>query len=215
MAYAERLLNDKGRKIVVGINFGRWHCSNATVMSWRSMEGGIEAAKLHHDVMWRQTRTYILIIIKVLTLNWNLMPLVDTVRSEKVYQWDPLPASHQRRTETHPWCAGQCGPNTSLHLNMLYNTWCYHVWRRFAKCNGRNPNKKTTLIFLKRIPILSGFINWTIITMRPFIWCFGWFHIKSKDRSVDVKLLTLDKALFIIRLMAANPHHRRLFILIF
>ncbi len=52
MQRAEKFLNSKGRQIIGWDEILEGDVApNATVMSWRGMAGGIEAAKLGHDVI--------------------------------------------------------------------------------------------------------------------------------------------------------------------
>jgi len=52
----ERFLNDKGRRIIGWDEILEGGLApNATVMSWRGIEGGIEAAKQHHNVIMTPT----------------------------------------------------------------------------------------------------------------------------------------------------------------
>ena len=70
MQHAEKFLNSKGRQIIGWDEILEGDVApNATVMSWRGMAGGIEAAKLGHDVI-------ILTITKQQTQKMNQMLLV-------------------------------------------------------------------------------------------------------------------------------------------
>ncbi|NDV79555.1 glycoside hydrolase family 20 protein [Dysgonomonas sp. 511] len=52
IGYVEKFLNSKGRQIIGWDEILEGGLApNATVMSWRGVEGGIEAAKQHHDVI--------------------------------------------------------------------------------------------------------------------------------------------------------------------
>jgi hexosaminidase len=94
IGHAEKFLNEHGRDIIGWDEILEGGLSpNATVMSWRGEDGGIEAAKLHHDVImspnsylyfdyyqWKDTKNEPEAI-------GGYLPL------EKVYSYEPLPAS--------------------------------------------------------------------------------------------------------------------------
>ncbi len=87
----EKYVNGKG-KILVG-----WDeilegglAPNATVMSWRGEEGGIEAAKQNHDVIMTPT-TYMYFDYSQ-TLDEDSVTIGGYVPIEKVYNYDPVPA---------------------------------------------------------------------------------------------------------------------------
>ena len=55
-ARVEKFLNDHGRSIIGWDEILEGELApNATVMSWRGMQGGIEAAKMNHDVIMTPT----------------------------------------------------------------------------------------------------------------------------------------------------------------
>ncbi|MBR9999553.1 MAG: family 20 glycosylhydrolase [Cyclobacteriaceae bacterium] len=90
MERVEKILSDKGKKLIGwdeilegGISPG------ASVMSWRGMEQGIEAAHLGHDVVMTPTAfTYLDYTQGDPTID---PPIYATLRMEKCYGFDPLP----------------------------------------------------------------------------------------------------------------------------
>ncbi|HEY8388041.1 MAG TPA: family 20 glycosylhydrolase [Parasegetibacter sp.] len=87
----EKYVNSKG-KIIIG-----WDeilegglAPNATVMSWRGEEGGIEAAKQRHDVI--MTPTSFCYFDYSQTINEDSITFGGYVPVEKVYGYEPIPA---------------------------------------------------------------------------------------------------------------------------
>ncbi len=86
----EKIINSKGKKMI------GWDeildgglAPNAAVMSWRGMKGGIEAAKLGHEVVMSPT-TYAYIDY----MQGDVMiepPVYATLRLSKAYEFEPIP----------------------------------------------------------------------------------------------------------------------------
>ena len=67
----EKIVESKGKKLMGWDEILEGGLApNAAVMSWRGMKGGIEAAKMGHDVVMSPTRLLILIICKAMRL-WS------------------------------------------------------------------------------------------------------------------------------------------------
>ena len=90
--YAEQFLNGKGRQII------GWEeilegglAPNATVMSWRGIEGGIEAVKHKHDAI--MTPSSFLYFDYYQTMDTDNEPpaIGGYVPLEKVYSYEPVP----------------------------------------------------------------------------------------------------------------------------
>ena len=93
MARIERFLNERGRQII------GWDeildgdvAPNATVMSWRGMEGGIKAAKLGHDVIMVPTSYAYLDYYQSKDTENEPFGIGGYVPVEKVYSLEPVPA---------------------------------------------------------------------------------------------------------------------------
>jgi hexosaminidase len=88
----EGILKDKGKKLIGwdeilegGVS------SDATVMSWRGIKGGIEAAKTGHDVIMTPTTfAYLDFCQGDPTID---PPIYDNLRLKKCYSFDPVPDS--------------------------------------------------------------------------------------------------------------------------
>ena len=90
----DRFLTSRGRRMIGWDEILQGGLSpNATVMSWRGEKGGIEAAKQHHDVI--MTPEEYLYLDHYQSRNRAAEPLAigGYVPLEKVYGYNPLPAS--------------------------------------------------------------------------------------------------------------------------
>lgn len=102
MARAEKLLNSKGRQIIGWDEILEGDIApNATVMSWRGMEGGIEAAKLGHDVI--MTPNTYLYFDYYQTANTKDEPdaIGGCLPLEHVYSLEPMPEALTAEEKKH------------------------------------------------------------------------------------------------------------------
>lgn len=101
-ARIEKFLNEHGRRIIGWDEILEGELApNATVMSWRGMAGGIEAAQLGHDViMTPNTHAY---FDYYQTANTDEEPLAigGFVPIEKVYSFEPVPESLTTEQKEH------------------------------------------------------------------------------------------------------------------
>jgi hexosaminidase len=90
MERVEKILNEKGKKLIGWDEILEGGLSpGASVMSWRGIEGGIEAAHLGHDVVMSPTTfAYIDYTQGDPTVD---PPIYSTLRMEKCYSFDPVP----------------------------------------------------------------------------------------------------------------------------
>jgi hexosaminidase len=119
----EKIVESKGKK------FMGWDeilqgglAPSATVMSWRGMEGGIAAAKMHHDVVMSPT-TYAYLDYM------NGDPIIEphvyaTLRLRKAYEFEPVPDS----VDPKYILGGQANLWTEQIYNMRHLE--YMVWPR-------------------------------------------------------------------------------------
>lgn len=100
IAYTEKFLNSKGRQIIGWDEILEGGLApNATVMSWRSTEGGIEAAKQGNKAIMVPTSH--LYFDYYQTTNTEDVPLAigGYVPIEKVYNFDPIPSDLDENTK--------------------------------------------------------------------------------------------------------------------
>ncbi len=119
----EKIINSKGKKMI------GWDeildgglAPNAAVMSWRGMKGGIEAAKMGHEVVMSPTD---FAYIDYMQGDASIEPPVyATLRLKKAYQFDPLPEGIDEKLVK--------GGQANLWTEQVYNTrhMQYMVWPR-------------------------------------------------------------------------------------
>jgi hexosaminidase len=84
-----KILKTKGKNPRLGRDLEGGIAPEATVMSWRGIEGGIEAAKLGHNVvMTPSPYVYIDFMQSDRTLE---PPIYATLRLKKCYDFEPIP----------------------------------------------------------------------------------------------------------------------------
>ena len=87
----EKFINSKGKKIIGWDEILEGGLApNATVMSWRGMKGGIEAAKSKHDVIMTPT-DYVYLDYGQGDPAYEPLNIGSYVPLEKVYSFDPVP----------------------------------------------------------------------------------------------------------------------------
>ena len=87
----EKFINSKGRKMIGWDEILEGGLApNATVMSWRGMKGGIEAAKAKHDVIMTPT-DFVYFDYGQGDPAYEPLSIGNYVPLEKVYSFDPLP----------------------------------------------------------------------------------------------------------------------------
>ena len=87
----EKFVNSKGKKIIGWDEILEGGIApNATIMSWRGMKGGIEAAKAKHDVIMTPT-DFCYLDYGQGDPAYELLNIGGYLPLEKVYQFDPIP----------------------------------------------------------------------------------------------------------------------------
>src|SRR6185369_560074 len=87
----EKFINSKGKKIIGWDEILEGGLApNATVMSWRGMKGGIEAARAHHDVIMTPT-DYAYFDYGQGDPAYEPVNIGNYLTLEKVYSFDPVP----------------------------------------------------------------------------------------------------------------------------
>jgi hexosaminidase len=96
----EKYLNSKGRSIIGWDEILEGGLApNATVMSWRGEEGGIEAAKQNHDViMTPGSHCY---LDHSQSKNEDSLTIGSYLPLEKIYNYEPVPAVLNAEQQTH------------------------------------------------------------------------------------------------------------------
>lgn len=87
----EKFINSKGKKIIGWDEILEGGVApNATIMSWRGMKGGIEAAKAHHDVIMTPN-DYVYLDYGQGDPAYEPLNIGSYVPLKRVYEFDPVP----------------------------------------------------------------------------------------------------------------------------
>lgn len=98
----EKFLNENGRQIIGWDEILEGGLApNATVMSWRSMAGGTQAAKMGHDVVMTPTSHVYFDYYQTLDTDNEPLGIGGYVPLETVYSLEPVPSSLTPEEEKH------------------------------------------------------------------------------------------------------------------
>lgn len=98
----EKFLNENGRQIIGWDEILEGGLApNATVMSWRSMAGGTQAAKMGHDVVMTPTSHVYFDYYQTLDTDNEPLGIGGYVPVETVYSLEPVPSSLTPEEEKH------------------------------------------------------------------------------------------------------------------
>ncbi|MDU1903472.1 MAG: family 20 glycosylhydrolase [Dysgonomonas sp.] len=98
----EKFLNSKGRQIIGWDEILEGGLApNATVMSWRGTEGGIEAAKQGHNVIMSPNGFMYFDFYQTKDVDNEPLAIGGFIPVEKVYSFEPVPASLSEEEKKH------------------------------------------------------------------------------------------------------------------
>ena len=130
MTRIEEFLNSKGRQIIGWDEILEGDVApNATVMSWRGMEGGIKAAQLGHDVIMTPTSFCYFDYYQTADTKDEPLGIGGYVPIEKVYSLEPVPAALTEEQSKHI-----LGAQANLWTEYIHSSEHveYMVWPRMA-----------------------------------------------------------------------------------
>lgn len=162
----EKYLNSKGRNIIGWDEILEGGLApNATVMSWRGEKGGIEAAKMNHDVVMTPT-TYVYFDYAEVK-NEDSVNIGGFLPLDKVYSYNPISAEFTPEAAKHV-------------LGAQANVWTeymqtpakveYMIFPRLVAISEvlwTNPEKKNFDNFTNRLPSLKQRFDFLKINYNP------------------------------------------------
>ena len=158
MTRIEEFLNSKGRQIIGWDEILEGDVApNATVMSWRGMEGGIKAAQLGHDVIMTPTSFCYFDYYQTADTKDEPLGIGGYVPIEKVYSLKPVPAVLTEEQSKHI-----LGAQANLWTEYIHSSEHveYMVLPRMAalaEVLWTQPEKKDFKDFTKRLARLMKF----------------------------------------------------------
>jgi len=196
ISYAEKILNEKGRKMIGWDEILEGGLApNATVMSWRGMGGGIEAAKQKHDVIMTPSSNLYFDHYQTNDISNEPFAIGGYSPVKSVYNFEPQPAS--LTSEEKNYIIGtQANVWTEYIPNFKHVE--YMVLPRLAalcEVQWTKVEKKNYDDFLTRIP---GMINQ--YKVNGYNYAKHLFEITAdyssniKEGCLDVVLSTVDNA---------------------
>lgn len=158
MTRIKEFLNSKGRQIIGWDEILEGDVApNATVMSWRGMEGGIKAAQLGHDVIMTPTSFCYFDYYQTADTKDEPLGIGGYVPIEKVYSLEPVPAVLTEEQSKHI-----LGAQANLWTEYIHSSEHveYMVLPRMAalaEVQWTQPEKKDFKDFTKRLARLMKF----------------------------------------------------------
>ena len=158
MTRIEEFLNSKGHQIIGWDEILEGDVApNATVMSWRGMEGGIKAAQLGHDVIMTPTSFCYFDYYQTADTKDEPLGIGGYVPIEKVYSLEPVPAVLTEEQSKHI-----LGAQANLWTEYIHSSEHveYMVLPRMAalaEVQWTQPEKKDFKDFTKRLARLMKF----------------------------------------------------------
>ncbi len=206
-ARIEKFLNNHGRSIIGWDEILEGELApNATVMSWRGMEGGLEAAKMNHDVIMSPNSYCYFDYYQTQDTQNEPFAIGGYVPVEKVYSFEPVPAELTPEQQKHI-----LGAQANLWTEYIATPEHveYMVLPRMAalsEVQWMQPEKKNFDSFLKRLPQLLALYDKLGYNYATHV-----FDIQAKmtpnfdTNSLDVTLSTIDHADIYYTLDGSNP----------
>ena len=207
MTRMEKFLNERGRQII------GWDeildgdvAPNATIMSWRGMDGGIKAAQLKHDVVMSPTTYAYLNYYPTDKTENEPLGIGGYLPLEKVYSLEPVPAELSDEEKKHI-----LGAQANLWTEYIGEDWLveYMVLPRMAalsEVQWTMPEKKDYQDFTSRLPHLMK-----IYDAESYKYGTHAFDIQAKfipmpeEKKVEIVLSTIDNAPIYYTLDGSEP----------
>jgi len=207
MKRMEKLLNAKGRQIIGWDEILEGDVApNATIMSWRGMEGGIEAARLGHDVIIVPTSHAYFDYYQTDNIKDEQLAIGGLVTIEKVYSLEPIPAELNESERKYI-----IGAQANLWTEYIPTSDKveYMVLPRMAalaEVQWTEPEKKNYADFTKRLPQLLSLYKHEGYNYAKHIYDLKAEYKPQPDkRAVEVVLSTVDNAPIYYTLDGTEP----------
>ena len=165
---------------------------DSVIMSWRGISGGIEAARLNHDVIMAPATHMYFDYSQTLDSSKEEIPVGGYINVERVYSFEPLPEGltdnekkHIIGVQANVWC--EYMPNERIRQ--------YQILPRLAalsEVQWTMPEKKNYLDFLSRLPqIIDIYDLYGYNYARHILDVSITDKVDIKNRDLEVSLSTL------------------------
>ncbi len=192
--HAEKFLNSHGRQIIGWDEILEGGLApNATVMSWRGVGGGIEAAAQGHDVIMTPNTYLYFDYYQTKDTDDEPLAIGGYVPIERVYSFDPVPdrvapenRSHILGVQANHW--SEYFPTFS-HLQYM----ALPRWAALAEIQWTEPDRKDYADFLSRLPQLIKSYDAEGYNYATHVFDVDAdFSTDSASGTVDVAMRTID-----------------------
>ena len=207
MTEVERFVNSKGRQIIGWDEILEGGLApNATVMSWRGVAGGIEAAKQKHDVIMTPNTYLYFDYYQTKDIANEPEAIGGYVPVETVYNYEPMPADLTPEEQKYI-----IGVQANLWTEYIptYSQVEYMELPRMAalsEIQWTMPEKKNYEGFLKRLPQLVDIYDVYKYNYAKHVFDVNAvFTPNPKDGTLDVTLSTIDNSPIYYTLDGTEP----------
>ena len=210
ISYAEKVLNEKGRRMIGWDEILEGGIApNATVMSWRGMSGGIEAAKQKHDVI--MTPNSYVYFDHYQTNDTESEPLAIGGYSpvKMVYSWDPQPASLS--DDEKKYIIGAQANLWTEYIPTFKHAEYMVLPRMAALCEVQwtKAEQKNYADFLIRVPKIIDLYKLNQYNYAKHLYDISAdFTSNPTDGTLDVSLSTMDSAPIYYTLDGTTPSEK-------
>ena len=207
MKRVEQFLNERGRQIIGWDEILEGGLApNATVMSWRGVAGGIEAAKQKHDVIMTPNTYLYFDYYQTKDIANEPEAIGGYVPVETVYNYEPMPADLTPEEQKYI-----IGVQANLWTEYIptYSQVEYMELPRMAalsEIQWTMPEKKNYEGFLKRLPQLVDIYDVYKYNYAKHVFDVNAvFTPNPKDGTLDVTLSTIDNSPIYYTLDGTEP----------
>ena len=205
--HAEKFLNEHGRQIIGWDEILEGELApNATVMSWRGMDGGIEAARLKHPVIMTPNNYVYLDYYPTMNTQDEPLAIGGYNPVEKVYSLEPVPASLNE--EERKYIIGAQG-NLWTEYILSNEHLEYMLLPRLAalsEVQWTQPENKNWERFLGNLDHILAIYNKMGVNYGKHIYeIAAKYDVPSSDGTVEVTLSTMGDAPIYYTLDGTEP----------
>lgn len=196
ITHAEKFLNKNGRRLIGWDEILEGGLApNATVMSWRGMGGGIEAAKLGHDVIMTPNSPLYFDHYQTKDVDQEPLAIGGYSPVEMVYNFDPLPSQLTAEQQKHI-----LGVQANIWREYMpvFSHVQYMVLPRMAalaEVQWMQPEKKNYNAFLKRLlPMMKRYEFHKYNYAKHLFDITADFKPNPSKGTLDITMSTIDNA---------------------